>query len=99
MRKLSSDHFIYKMSADNKPVMTVEPSETIVIETKDGFGGTIKSDADPFPVIDLEHVNQTTGPIYVKGAQPGDTLVVDIKKIALPKQGATTIFPGFGALH
>jgi amidase len=99
VRKLSSDHFIYKMSAQNKPVMTVKPSETIVIETRDGFGGAIKSDSDPFPVIDLERVNQTTGPVYVQGAQPGDTLVFDIKRIALPKQGVTTIFPGFGALH
>jgi amidase len=99
MRKLSSDHFIYKMSAQNEPVMTVKPGETIVIETKDGFGGEIKTDADPFPVIDLERVNQTTGPIHVHGAQPGDTLVVDIKKIVLPKHGVTTIFPGFGALH
>jgi len=99
MRRLSSEHFIYKMSAKNNPVMTIEPGETLVIETEDGFGGVIKSDADPFPVIDLERVNQTTGPIYVNGAQPGDALVVDIKKIILPKQGVTTIFPGFGALH
>jgi amidase len=99
MRKLSSDHFIYKMSAENTPVMTVKPGETIVVETKDGFGGAIKSDADPFPVIDLERVNQTTGPICVEGAQLGDTLVVDVRKIALPKQGVTTIFPGFGALQ
>jgi amidase len=99
MRRLGSEQFIYKMSAENKPVMTIESGETLVIETKDGFGGVIDSDADPFPVIDLERVNQTTGPIYVKGAQPGDALVVDIKKIILPKQGVTTIFPGFGALH
>ena len=99
MRKLSSDHFIFKMSAQNNPAITVKPGETIVIETKDGFGGAIKSDADPFPVIDLDRVNQTTGPVYVQGAQLGDTLVVDIKKIVLPKQGVTTIFPGFGALH
>lgn len=99
MRKLSSDKFVYKMSAENQPALTVKPGETILIETLDGFGGAIKRDEDPFPVIDFERVNQTTGPIYVEGAQPGDTLVVDIKKISLPKQGVTTIFPGFGALH
>jgi len=78
--------------------MAVRPGETVLIETQDGFGGRIKSDSDPFPVIDMDHVNQATGPIFVEGAMPGDTLVVRIKKILLPKQGVTTIFPGFGAL-
>ena len=99
MRKLSAENFVYKMSAENKPVLTVRPKETIVIETQDGFGGAIKRDEDPFPVIDLERVNQTTGPIYIEGAQPGDTLVVNVKRIDLPKQGVNTISPSFGALQ
>lgn len=99
MRRLGSEYFVYKMTAENKPAMTVKAGETILIETQDGFGGAIKRDEDPFPVIDLERVNQTTGPIYVENAQPGDTLVVDVKRITLPRQGVTTIFPGFGALQ
>lgn len=99
MRKLSSDSFVYKMSSENKPVMRAKPGETLLIETEDGFGGAIKRDEDPFPVIDMERVNQTTGPVYVEGAEVGDTLVVKIRKIGLPRQGVTTIFPGFGALH
>jgi amidase len=98
MRKLSSDKFVFKMSAENPPALSVKPGETVVIETLDGFGGSIKSDSDPFPTIDLDHVNQTTGPIEVIGAEPGDTLAVHIRKITLPKQGVTTIFPGFGVL-
>ncbi len=87
------------MSPDNKAAITVKPGETLVIETEDGFGGAIKRDEDPFPVIDLERVNQTTGPVYVEGAEAGDILAIKIRKISLPKQGVTTIFPGFGALH
>lgn len=98
MRKLSSENFVYKMSAENPPVMTVKPRKTILIQTQDGFGGAIKRDDDPFPTIDMERVNQTTGPIFIEGAEPGDTLVVDIKNIVLPKQGVTTIIPSFGAL-
>jgi amidase len=98
MRKLSSEKFVYKMSSENKPAITVRPGETLLVETMDGFGGAIERDADPFPVIDMERVNQTTGPIYIEGAEPGDTLVVEVKKITLPKHGVTTIFPGFGAL-
>jgi amidase len=98
MRKLGSEKHIFKMSSENHPALSVKSGETVVIETLDGFGGRIKSDSDPFPEIDLDHVNQTTGPIEVLGAEPGDTLAVYIKRISLPKQGVTTIFPGFGVL-
>jgi amidase len=98
MRRLLSENHIFKMSRENPPALTVKPGETLVIETLDGFGGRIKSDNDPFPEIDLDHVNQTTGPIEIAGAQPGDTLAAHIKRITLPRQGVTTIFPGFGVL-
>ena len=96
MRKLSSEHFIYKMSAENRPVMTVKPGETILIETQDGFGGAIKRDDEPFPTIDLEKVNQTTGPIFIEGAEPGDTLAIDIRNIVLPKHDD---FSGFWCIE
>ena len=99
MKRISSNNFVYRMSSENKPILTVKTGETVVFESEDGFGGAIKRDEDPFPTIDLEHVNQTTGPVYVEGAEPGDTLVVQVKRITLPKQGVTTIFPGFGALQ
>jgi amidase len=99
MHVISSKNFVYRMSSGNKPVLTVSPGETVIFESEDGFGGAIKRDEDPFPTIDLGHVNQTTGPVYVKGAQEGDTLIVQVKRIVLPKQGVTTIFPGFGALQ
>ncbi len=91
MKRISAEHFVYKMSRENKPALNVKPGESVIIESMDGFGGSIKSDSDPFPVIDLERVNQTTGPIYVEGAEPGDTLIVKVVKIALPRQGVTTI--------
>jgi amidase len=98
MRRLGSENHIFRMSSENPPALSVKSGETLVIETLDGFGGRIKSDSDPFPEIDLDHVNQTTGPIEIVGAQPGDTLSVHIKRISLARQGVTTIFPGFGVL-
>jgi len=99
MKRLSSDHFAYKLSPYIQPALTVKPGETIIVESEDGFGGAIKSDADPFPKMDLDRVNQTTGPVLVEGAEPGDTLVLDILNVRVGKTGATTIFPGFGALQ
>jgi len=99
MKRITADHFAYKMGPQIPPVATVKPGETITVETEDGFGGAIKSESDPFPKIDFDHVNQTTGPIYVDGAEPGDALVLDILSVRAGPRGVTTIIPGFGALH
>ncbi|UCH57101.1 MAG: acetamidase/formamidase family protein, partial [Candidatus Bathyarchaeota archaeon] len=43
--------------------------------------------------------NPVTGPLEVEGAEPGDTLVVEILDIEMPGQGTIAIFPGFGSLE
>lgn len=49
--------------------------------------------------IDLEKVNPVTGPIWVEGAEPGDTLVVAIDEITIPQHwGYILLVPGFGLL-
>ena len=44
-------------------------------------------------------LNPVTGPIYIRGAEPGDTLVVEILDIEVPEWGGSSIIPGFGALE
>jgi len=43
-------------------------------------------------------VNPVTGPVYVKGAAPGDALEVEIRSLLLEDWGWTGIIPGFGLL-
>jgi acetamidase/formamidase len=43
--------------------------------------------------------NAITGPIYVEGAEPHDTLAIEILNIELPETGEIAIIPGFGALE
>jgi len=61
----------------------VEPGDDFRIETYDWTGGQIKNDDDASDVrdVDLSQVHFLSGPIGVKGAQPGDLLVVDILDI------------------
>jgi len=82
---------------DIPPVVTVNCGEVFRIECLDWTGGQIKDDDSPEDVrlIDLTKVHYLSGPIAVKGAQPGDILVVDILDIgALPDSewGFTGIF-------
>jgi len=85
-----------------KPIATVNPGEIVSIHTWDAFGGVVKPGQTFQQAVDKGKVgalNPVTGPIYIRGASPGDTLKVEILEIELPHEGASSIIPGFGALE
>lgn len=61
----------------------VKPGDDFILETYDWTGGFIKNDdsADDVRDIDLSIVHFLSGPVGVKGAEPGDLLVVDLLDI------------------
>jgi formamidase len=78
-------------------VSWVKPGDEFRIECIDWTGGQIKNDdsATDVKVVDLTKVHYLSGPIGVKGAEPGDLLVVDILDVGvLPTSqwGFTGIF-------
>ncbi len=77
-------------------VATVSPGDDFIIETYDWTGGFIKNNDDASDVrdIDLSIVHFLSGPIAVKGAEPGDLLVVEILDIGA-KQESQWGFNGF----
>ena len=90
------------LSPFNVPVATVKLGEDVEIETWDAFGGCVKQGQTRVEATERGikvPVNPITGPIYVEGAEPGDSLIVEIIGIELPGSGATTINPGFGSLE
>ncbi|MHA1238472.1 MAG: acetamidase/formamidase family protein [Candidatus Odinarchaeia archaeon] len=86
----------------NEPIATVDPGEIVEIETFDCYGDVITPE-QPLDKVIQENIpfyeNPVTGPIYINGAKPGDTLAVEILDIALPKTGIITIMPCCGALQ
>lgn len=66
----------------------VEPGDDFKIETYDWTGGQIKNNDDAADVrdVELEQVHYLSGPIGVKGAEPGDLLVVEILDIGAKEQ-------------
>ncbi len=83
--------------SDIPMVATVEPGAEFRIECVDWTGGQIKNDdsATDIKVVDLTKVHYLSGPIGVRGAEPGDLLVVDILDVGvLPSSqwGFTGIF-------
>ena len=70
----------------------------IRLELNDCFTGQVTKETDLFTSLDLERVNSATGPIAVRGAEPGDSLVVELLEINPGPRGAAMVIPGFGQL-
>ncbi|MFH1816396.1 MAG: formamidase [Pseudomonadota bacterium] len=74
----------------------VNPGDDFILETYDWTGGYIKNNdsADDVRDVDLTTVHFLSGPVGVKGAEPGDLLVVELLDIGA-KQDSLWGFNGF----
>lgn len=89
----------------NVPAERVAPGATILFRCHDSSAGQIgpSSTVDSIASLDFGKINPVSGPIFVEGAEPGDTLKVTIGDFA-PQRHAGTGFgwtaniPGFGLL-
>jgi amidase len=95
---ISRDQVVWAFGPDLEPVLEVEPGATVRFETNDCFTGQITSEDDLVTGIDFERVNSATGPVAVRGAEPGDSLIVEFLDVSPGPQGVATIIPGFGQL-
>ncbi|HWZ59116.1 MAG TPA: acetamidase/formamidase family protein [Gemmatimonadaceae bacterium] len=82
------------------PRHRIQPGTRIVTWTEDCFDGLVKTSRDlPSKVMPPGHDNPQTGPFFVEGAEPGDTLAIHIIKLEPARTWAVSSFsPGFGAL-
>ena len=96
MQTVTKDQLCTTFSADNPPVLRVQPGETFVMETNDRFA-TYNGPSSSPEAMDI--LKTMAGPVYIEGAKPGDTLKIEVLDITLPLDygwiGAT---PGRGPL-
>jgi len=95
---LDSTSVIYAFSKDAKPVLEVESGTEIQIETLDCFANQLLQNGATFDALDWDHTNPATGPVYINGAEPGDTLKVTIEKIDLEDYGTVACLQNEGTL-
>lgn len=83
-----------------KPIAEVDSGQVVSFEVVDSSGGQFskQSTLKDIESLDFNKVNPTAGPIYIKGAQPGDTLEVEFLDFKQLNWGWTAIIPGFGLL-
>jgi amidase len=96
--RLSRDQVVWEFGPDMKPVLEVQPGDVVTFETNDCFTGQIRSEDDLVTDIDLERINGATGPVAVRGAEPGDSLIAEILDVRPIEWGVATLIPGFGQL-
>src|ERR1700756_969057 len=96
--RLTRDQVIWSFGPELEPALEVEPGDTVTFETNDCFTGQIRSEDDLVTGIDMTRINGATGPVAVKGAEPGDSLVAEILDVRPIEWGVATLIPGFGQL-
>ena len=92
--------YCYTYSPFYTPIAEVDDGETVVVHTLDAFENKLNTPADKASELcNYPFVNPQTGPIFVRGAEPGDTLAVEIHAIEPDREYAvTSLIPGFGGL-
>jgi len=101
-----SDHFLAKTNVhhvwnrDLTPALEIASGDTVEFECHDSSGGQVTpaSTVEDFLKIDRTKIHALTGPVFVEGAEPGDTLQIDVLKIQLHGWGWSSMIEGLGFL-
>jgi acetamidase/formamidase len=81
------------------PVRTIKAPAVLELYTEDCFAGRVHSEEDLVSRLNITGLNPQTGPFYIEGAEPGDTVAVHFVSIEPARDwGASTTVPLFGAL-
>lgn len=80
------------------PVATLKSGDILDTNTLDCFGNVLKKPGDTLDMVKGD--NPLSGPFFVEGAEPGDTLAVKILDLQVDGDtGVGAFAPGFGALN
>lgn len=85
---------------DVEPIARINAGEELTLETRTGFGRPIHRGLTVADIATSNHgvPHEMTGPIYIKGAEPGDLLLVEILALEHEDVGVSGFIPGFGLL-
>lgn len=96
--QLKPSELKYTFASSYAPVARLKSGNILETSTVDCFGNAIKKPGDTLNMAPGD--NPLTGPFYIEGAEPGDTLAVKILDIQIDgEQGIGALAPGFGAIN
>lgn len=99
MQRITRDKLTVVFDRRTPPVAHVKPGETFIVETEDARSGKTRTPETTTPEYLIEmrrrgwYGNPVTGPIFVEGAHPGDTLAVHIHAQECDTLGWQPVWP------
>lgn len=98
--KIGRDRFHYLWSRDHKPILSINSGDEVAFEINDVSSWQITKDTAPErPGFDQSKLYPLSGPVQVEGAEPGDTLAVEVLEVTSGDFGWSVILPGEGLLE
>lgn len=82
------------------PALEIESGDTVVMDCLDSSGAQVtpSSTLADYLAIDRLKIHTITGPVFIKGARPGDVLEIEIRRIEHRGWGWTSLVSGLGSL-
>jgi len=97
---IGRDQFHFKWDNSLPPAIEVEPGDVVHFDTEEVTAGQL-TNGDPaskLTSLDFDRLYPLGGPVYVKGAKPGDILEIEILQLQPGAWGWSAILPGLGLL-
>ncbi|MGG6896114.1 acetamidase/formamidase family protein [Rhizobium sp. BR 315] len=91
MKKIARNQICKNYSADNLPLIAVDLGEIFIVETEDRLAHYEGPGSDDI-------LKAMTGPIYINGVKPGDSIKVEFLEMSLPFEQGWIITTGRGPL-
>jgi acetamidase/formamidase len=94
------DQFHLAWDRSIEPIATIASGDVVEIDALDASCGQIARESTVADIanLDFSRVDQVNGPIAVEGAEPGDTLEIELLEFQPADWGWTASIPGFGLL-
>jgi len=94
--------YLFSVGPDTPPALAVGSGDTITVEVEGAFDDItdIKTVPTPFtPACEGHPLAPITGPIAIRGAEPGDTVAIDLLSMTPHGSGRNAILRNFGVLR
>jgi amidase len=93
---LTKDQKAFAFDATIPPVLEIDSGDTVTFETGDAAYERL-SKGEAVDAIGLENFNAVTGPVLVRGAEPGDALQIEVLDVQAERAWSVWL-PDFGGL-
>jgi acetamidase/formamidase len=100
IHEVRPDAYNYIWDNSIEPALEIGSGEAVELHVRDASDEQIHkgSEVEDVSKLDFSHVNPVRGPVFVKGAEEGGVLEVELVELRAKDWGWTAIIPGFGLL-